>query len=136
MLLNEIDAKITGINAQIANALTADDVKLWMKAFCAGDALDVDFRRKIIDVLVNSVYIYDDKIVIYFNVRNGKQVSYTQMQDETVDIFDDLNCSTNPNCSDIVSNGSPYEAISELQYYIFVDGRVGIVVRRPAPSRK
>lgn len=136
VLLNEIDTKIAGINAQIANALTADDVKLWMKAFCVGDALDVDFRRKIIDVLVNSVYIYDDKIVIYFNVRDGKQVSYTQMQDETVDIFDDMNCSTNPNCSDIVSNGSPFKAISELQYYIFVDGRVGIVVRRPAPSRK
>ena len=27
-------------------------------------------------MLVNSVYVYDDKIVIYYNVKEGKQISY------------------------------------------------------------
>lgn len=108
VLLNDIDAEIAELEATSDAPLSVDDVKLWLKAFCSGDALDVNFQRKIIDVLVNSVFIYDDKIVIYFNVRDGKQVSYTQMQSETFDIFDDLNCSEIPESSDIVSNGSPY----------------------------
>ena len=135
-LLNAIDNDIAELEASADAPLTVDDVKLWLKVFCSGDALDVNFQRKIIDVLVNSVFIYDDKIVIYFNVRDGKQVSYTQMTEETSDIFDDLNRSEIPKGSDIVSDGSPITTISELQYYIFVDGHVGIVVTRPETSRK
>ena len=131
VLISDVDQEIAEMEASAGAPLTVDDVKLWLKAFCSGDALDVNFQRKIIDVLVNSVFIYDDKIVIYFNVRDGKQVSYTQMTEETSDIFDDLNRSEIPKGSDIVSDGSPFKAISELYCYIFVDGRVGIVVKRP-----
>ena len=41
--------------------------------------LDEDFQRRIIDVFINSVYVYDDKIVIYYNIKDGKQVSYIEM---------------------------------------------------------
>ena len=135
VLLTDLDNDIAELEAASDAPLTVDDVKMWMTVFCNGDAMDVSFQRKIIDVLVNSVFIYDDKIVIYFNVRDGKQVSYTQMIDETSDIFDDLNCSDIPKGSDIVSDGSPSAAISEPHYYIFVDGRVGVVVGRPDTSR-
>jgi hypothetical protein len=45
--------------------------------------MDEEFQRKIIDVFINSVYIYDDKIVIYYNVKDGKQVSYVEMLEST-----------------------------------------------------
>ena len=86
--------------------------------------MDPDFQKRIIDVLVNCVYVYDDKIVIYFNVKDGSQVSYIEMVEETSDIFNDSEC------SDIENFGSPRPTISEHQYYIFVDGRIGIVVKR------
>ena len=107
VLISDVDQEIAEMEASAEAPLTVDDVKLWLKVFCTGEALDIDFQRRIIDILVNSVFIYDDKIVIYFNVRNGKQVSYTQMQSETSDIFDDLNSSEIPKSSDIVSDGSP-----------------------------
>ncbi len=81
--------------------LTAPEVVTWLKSFCTGDLMDMDFRRRIIEVLINAIYLYDDKVVIYFNVRDGKQVSYIEMLDETSDIFD------GSECSDITRNGSP-----------------------------
>ena len=107
-LIGEVECEIAELRANAEGALTVDEVKAWLKQFCQGDALDVEFQRRIIDVLVNCVYIYDDKIVIYFNVRDGKQVSYTQMQGETSEIFDDLNCSDIPKGSDIIPNSPPY----------------------------
>ncbi|MDR2513775.1 MAG: recombinase family protein [Christensenellaceae bacterium] len=58
---------------------TEEQIIAWMKTFCKGDPLDEVFRRRIIDVFINAVYVYDDKIVIYYNVKNGKQVSYMEM---------------------------------------------------------
>lgn len=43
----------------------------------------MDFREKIIDTFINSVYLYDDKVVIYYNIKGGKQVSYIEMLDNT-----------------------------------------------------
>lgn len=62
---------------RIANGIryTVAEVEVWLKQFCNGDACDPDFRRRIIDVFVNSVYIYDDRVVIYYNLKHSKQVS-------------------------------------------------------------
>ena len=69
---------------KIANGhrYTAEQIVAWLKTFCRGDLLDETFQRRIIDVLVNSVYVYDDKVVIYYNVKGGKQVSYIEMCDD------------------------------------------------------
>lgn len=58
--------------------LTKEQIINWLKAFCNGDPLDMDFRRRIIDVLINSVYLFDDKLVIFYNVKDGKQTSYIE----------------------------------------------------------
>lgn len=55
---------------------TKEQIAEWLKTFCSGDKLNVDIQKHIIDVLVNSVYVYDDKIIIYYNVKDGKQISY------------------------------------------------------------
>lgn len=55
---------------------TKEQIAEWLKTFCNGDKLNVDFQKRIIDVLVNSVYVYDDKIIIYYNIKDGKQISY------------------------------------------------------------
>ena len=51
--------------------------------------LDEDFQRRIIDVFINSVYVYDDKIVIYYNIKDGKQVSYIEMLESSDELQDD-----------------------------------------------
>ena len=43
-------------------------------------ALDEAYQRRIINLLINSVYVYDDKVVMYFNLKGSeKQVSYIEM---------------------------------------------------------
>lgn len=53
----------------------------WIKQFCKGDLFDLEFRRRIIDVFINAIYLYDDKVVIYYNLKDSKQVSYIEMLD-------------------------------------------------------
>ena len=70
---------------RIANGIryTEEQITAWLKIFCRGNPLDVDFQRRIIDVFINSVYVYDNKIIIYYNIKEGKQVSYMEMLDTT-----------------------------------------------------
>lgn len=79
--LNALEDEIITMTAGCEAALTTEEVQAWLRGFCDGDPADPEFQRRIIDVLINAVYLYDDKVVIYFNVRDGKQISYTQMQD-------------------------------------------------------
>ena len=126
-LMSDLDTEISELTAAQSEALTVDDVKAWLRHFCEGDELDLDFQRRIIDVLVNSVYLYDDKIVIYFNVRDGKQISYMQMIEETGDCLD------NDRGEDVrISRpmGHHPRRYPNTAFYIFVDGHVGIVVKR------
>ena len=37
------------------------------------------FLRQILDVFINAIYVYDDKVIIYYNLKGGKQVSYIDM---------------------------------------------------------
>ena len=81
-------------------SFTVDQYKTWLKHFSNGDPANQEFRQSIIDTFVNSVYVFDDKIVIYYNIKGGKQVSYIEMCDdleelETGEVFDsDLQSST------------------------------------------
>ncbi len=95
-----LEAQISDTECELAKLrvccqakITAAEVVTWLTGFCKGDLMDEEFRRRIIDVLINSVYLYDDKVVIYYNVKDGKQVSYIEMLSETADTPDDLTCS-------------------------------------------
>lgn len=77
----DIDLNISTLKIAAGHRYTKEQIAAWLKTFCNGDNLNPEFQRRIIDVLVNSVYVYDDKIVIYYNVKGGKQVSYMEMCD-------------------------------------------------------
>ncbi|MBQ8173068.1 MAG: zinc ribbon domain-containing protein, partial [Mailhella sp.] len=59
---------------------TEEEVRAWIKDFCDGDINDEAYRRKIIERLVNTVFLYDDFAVIFYNFPGGKTtVSYSDM---------------------------------------------------------
>lgn len=99
--INDTEEELAKLRVCCNAKLTDREVVTWLKGFCTGDLMDMDFRRRIIEVLVNSIYLYDDKVVIYYNVRDGKQISYIDMLDETSDIFEDSESSDN------MCSGSP-----------------------------
>ena len=79
----EIDlAKLRVSNRAV---LTEKMVQDWLKLCCQGEPMDLKFREKLIDIFINSVYLFDDKVVIYYNVKNGKQVSFIEMLEDVGD---------------------------------------------------
>jgi DNA invertase Pin-like site-specific DNA recombinase len=102
------DLEIDLAKLRIANKIryTEEDIIAWLKQFCRGDLFDMEFRKRIIDVFINSVYLYDDKIIIYYNVRGGKQVSYIEMLESTsdVELCDDPEAKSEENSGVRISN--------------------------------
>lgn len=82
----ELDARKEDMEVDLAKLKTAcgiritkEQVVVWLKSFCAGDPMDIPTRRRIIDTFINSVYLFDQKLIIYYNIKDGKQVSYLEM---------------------------------------------------------
>ena len=102
--------------------LTEPEVRAWLKTFCNGDLFNADFRQNIIDTFVNCVYLYDDKLAVFYNLKGGKEVSYP-----------DLNNVLEP---DLEENGSDLDALTPLKTiksepaYVFVNGMFGCIFRR------
>jgi len=71
------DAELDLVRLRIANGIryTEEMVKDWLKLFEKGDPIDPVFQRRLIDVFVNRIYLYDNKLVIYYNINGGKQVN-------------------------------------------------------------
>ncbi len=83
------DTEIELAKLRISNKvrITTEEIKTWLQQFCRGDLFDEEFRRRIIDVFVNAIYLYDDKLVMFFNIRDGAQITYLEMlnsADETL----------------------------------------------------
>lgn len=103
--------------------VTEDQVQQFLRSFLGGDLLSKEYQRMIINTLVNSVYIWDDKIVIYYNVKGGKQIGHL----DTIDYLEEL---TESECSDSFVQGEPNLKLFEHSKMIYFNGGVGIVIGR------
>ena len=79
----KVDIESDLVTLRIANKrrLSEDEVLKFFKQFCGGDLLDDNYQRRIMDMFVSSVYLYDDKMVVYYNLPGGGMVSYIEMCD-------------------------------------------------------
>jgi len=113
----ELEEEIAGLKIASSAELTEQDVIRWLKTRCTGNLAAPDFRREIIDQLINAVYIFDDKIIIYFNVKGGRQVSH-------IDMLESLS-----ECSDFNCSGVPNNDLSE-HLIVITCGVVGVIMDR------
>lgn len=52
--------------------LDKDRIVFWLESFRSGDIDDIEYQQRVIDTLVNSVFVYDDdKIVITYNISGN-----------------------------------------------------------------
>ncbi|MCL2197285.1 MAG: recombinase family protein [Defluviitaleaceae bacterium] len=91
--LQQTDIEIDISKLKIATDIryTKEDIIKWLKTFASGDLFDLEFRKRVIDVFINSIYLYDGKVVIYYNIKGGKQVSYVEMLESTDEIEESEN---------------------------------------------
>ena len=68
--------------------VTKSDLRGWLTQYQHLDLENEKVRIKILTNFVNSVFLYDDQIVIYFNIQGSKLVSYIEMLDDLEQIDD------------------------------------------------
>ena len=77
---SDIEIKILQTELQ-KNILTEEKIVFWMNRFKGGDVADKAYQRAIIDIFVNAIYIYDDKIVLTYNFKSdARTISLTDIE--------------------------------------------------------
>ena len=84
--------------------ITREQILFWFDQFRHGDPADIAFQEKVIDCFVNSIYLFDDRIVVNFNYQEGGR---TVTLEEVLGSFLD-------------GNGAPKTALHSVQGCFFV----------------
>ena len=72
----DAELALTQMRVAASKKYTEQDVIRWLQSICTGNLDNEDFKARLIDTLVNSVYVYDDKILILYNVTREKASSH------------------------------------------------------------
>ena len=65
------ELNVSLIRAQMAQPVfTKEEIIKWISRFKYGNINDKAYQREMIDTFLNSVYVYDDKIVFTYNFRD------------------------------------------------------------------
>lgn len=83
--------KVELAKLKVANKveLTEKEIAEWLKSFCMQSKDDEEITRKLIDAFINTIYLFDDKIIIYYNIQNTKPVEYETMADDLASAIED-----------------------------------------------
>lgn len=122
----ELESDLAHLRIAAEIQLTEAEVRSWLKSFCDGDSQDLEFRKRIIDVFVNSIFLYDDKVVTFYNIRGGKQVSFIDLASS--DLPDEVKSSD-------LNAFAPPKTFKSEPAYIFVCGVFGCVFFRTENER-
>ena len=52
---------------------TKEEIVQWIGKYKYGNIDDADYRKEIIDTFLNSIYVYDDRLVFTYNYRDGTE---------------------------------------------------------------
>jgi len=85
--LDGLEAKKADLEVAIAKEkiaktpLTKEEIVFWISRFKDGDVDDPEYRNRIVDIFVNSVFLYEDRLVIAFNWKDGtKTVTLAELE--------------------------------------------------------
>ena len=91
-----------------------EKIQVWLMKFAASDLSDQSQKQKIIDIFVNSVYVYDDRVVVFVNYKDGERcVDFSVVSDsgnpEDAGNSNEKKTNTHENeCSPLIKSGDPY----------------------------
>ena len=111
----EMETDLARLRIAAGIRYTPAEVAAWLRQFCKGDPLDAAYRRRIVDLFINSVYLYDDRVIVFYNIKNGRQVSYVGLCESLEDPGSDLN----------LSGGA--ETMKSEPRFIFINGMLGCI---------
>ena len=77
--LDELEARKEALNTSILEeelkkpVLTREWIRFWLEKFRKGNVGSTEHQRQIIDTFVNSVYVFDDRVVLNFNFTDDSK---------------------------------------------------------------
>lgn len=99
--MDELESRRNELILQIGKEKTAnpsftkEQIVFWFQRFKKLDANKLEHRRRLIDSFINAIFLYDDKMVITFNYKDGsKTITFADI--EKSEIRSDMNCSGEP----------------------------------------
>ncbi|MBQ6274431.1 MAG: recombinase family protein [Oscillospiraceae bacterium] len=122
----EMEGELARLRIAQGIQLTETEVRAWLKKICTGDPLDPEFRKRIIDVFINSIYLYDDRVIIFYNIRGGKQVSFIDLASSDLPAED--------NSSDLNAFAPPKRRTGHVPVLLFGRKRRGIRIMYAQPG--
>ena len=102
--LEELEAAKEELETRLANEqlskppkVSAEFMTFWLHRFRKLDVTKQSHRKMLIDTFINAIYLYDDKMLITFNYRDGtKIITFSEIQEASKQDASgsDLDCST------------------------------------------
>jgi len=90
--LDELEANKEDLEIKIASEnlirpkVDAEFVTFWLHRFRKLDVRQQAHRKMLIDTFINSIYLYDDKIIITFNYKDGtKTITFDDIKGSDLD---------------------------------------------------
>ena len=90
--LDELEARRSDLKASILEeelqrpTLSREQILFWFEQFRQGDVNSPAYQRQIIDNFVNSVYVFEDRVVLNFNFKeNAKTVPLCEVLGSSAD---------------------------------------------------
>ena len=78
--------------------ISADFMTFWLHKFRKLDVTKEAHRQMLIDTFVNAVFLYDDKLLLTFNFKDGtRTITFSDVQTATSENGSDLDCLAAPN---------------------------------------
>ena len=68
--------------------ITVPEIKFFLKEMRKGKIDDINYRKTLINVLINKVYLYDDNITIIFNSQNKPYKDKIPLIEELEEVFE------------------------------------------------
>ena len=99
--MEELEQLKSELSVQIAKeeiaqpTLTREQILFWFHRLRKMDVKKIDHRRRLIDSFINSIYLFDDRMVITFNYKDGSKTITFEEIENTV------------NGSDLTAFGAP-----------------------------
>lgn len=74
VLLNDLHGQKVKLELERGFKFTKEDILDFVNGILKSDNTDKDFQKRIIDVLVKKVIVYDGRVAVFFNIRGGSNV--------------------------------------------------------------
>lgn len=119
------ETELAKLRIQQKIQITETEVAAWLQTFSRGDLFDDDFRLKLIDTFINTIYLWNQKIVIFYNIRGGKQTCLIDPPDP-----DEIEKAGQSSTLSGLGGASQDKVEPGAPYFVFVRGMIGLVVFR------